>query len=568
MYTRRRAMSNLNLKQLNKSKDTNKALTWENLVKYGVITQAKADIATHPAKRKVIVGGKGTGKTHIPNVKAIYQYETNDYFNAFGFRKYKEAAYDALGSYFSSTLAVMRARGFEPKMDYEMRSYNFYRMKDKRNMLKNQIFRFGSLEDASGSTDGKAPAAGGYFGLVEIDEPVVKQDVGNPDKIPTAAKFNEDMDIIRDNLERYNDTFEDAFPDQPAPTYEEWFTMNDWGDHPLTLRTQEVLPVEKFFEFNFGYTQEHLLGNIELLDELFESQDFINSIMSNNTMSVYVADEDTLYTRMTKFANPNNWKEKRAKPLINKVRGALEVSDMNALAILMGYRHEGNMDDKMLVYHKTTLDSIEHSTQQDFIDKGFRATAISYAVDVDYSRVMTITPTILFEKESLVLGGKNKRTQRILIDRQIEMQAYGSGSMGENNEMYVNGVVKAINKHYSNMVSQPKKVVAVIDDNQKWFLHEIAKKASVIKHFKPAVKQGMFDIYNRQNAMVSGFESQVVHNHPKNKALEQDMKVCLKRDIKDVRRKTSGATNYLDRIDSAEYGLEIFTSVIWRNKRR
>ncbi len=72
----------------------------------------------------------------------------------------------------------------------------------------------------------------------------------------------------------------------------------------------------------------------------------------------------------------------------------------------------------------------------------------------------------------------------------------------------------------------------------------------------------MFDIYNRQNAMVSGFESQVVHNHPKNKALEQDMKVCLKRDIKDVRRKTSGATNYLDRIDSAEYGLEIFTSVI------
>ncbi len=115
----------------------------------------------------------------------------------------------------------MRARGFEPKMDYEMRSYNFYRMKDKRNMLKNQIFRFGSLEDASGSTDGKAPAAGGYFGLVEIDEPVVKQDVGNPDKIPTAAKFNEDMDIIRDNLERYNDTFEDAFPDQPAPTYEE-----------------------------------------------------------------------------------------------------------------------------------------------------------------------------------------------------------------------------------------------------------------------------------------------------------------------------------------------------------
>ncbi len=140
---------------------------------------------------------------------------------------------------------------------------------------------------------------------------------------------------------------------------------------------------------------------------------------------------------------------------------------MNALAILMGYRHEGNMDDKMLVYHKTTLDSIEHSTQQDFIDKGFRATAISYAVDVDYSRVMTITPTILFEKESLVLGGKNKRTQRILIDRQIEMQAYGSGSMGENNEMYVNGVVKAINKHYSNMVSQPKKVVAVIDDNQK-----------------------------------------------------------------------------------------------------
>ncbi len=50
--------------------------------------------------------------------------------------------------------------------------------------------------------------------------------------------------------------------------------------------------------------------------------------------------------------------------------------------------------------------------------------------------------------------------------------------------------------------------------------------------------------------------------HPKNKPLVLDMRACVKADINDTKRKTSGTTNYLDRIDTSEYGIEFYTPII------
>lgn len=103
----------------------------------------------------------------------------------------------------------------------------------------------------------------------------------------------------------------------------------------------------------------------------------------------------------------------------------------------------------------------------------------------------------------------------------------------------------------------------MVDDKRKWFLHELyKKKIYFIKNYQMVSQHGLNDIAHRQDAMTHGFENDNLFNHPKNKALEHDLKVCLRRDLKDTRRDTTGTVNYLDRIDSAEYGFEPFTGVL------
>ncbi len=98
--------------------------------------------------------------------------------------------------------------------------------------------------------------------------------------------------------------------------------------------------------------------------------------MTNNTMSRYKPENDTLFSRMTKFALPHNHKPQKAKPLINKIRKALEAGDMNSLAITMGYRHEGEQDSKMKAYN---IQNIPHRTPEEFIKLGFKPDTINYA---------------------------------------------------------------------------------------------------------------------------------------------------------------------------------------------
>lgn len=76
--------------------------------------------------------------------------------------------------------------GYEVPYDFKLTQSELYYAKHHIN-TKNQIVNFSSLDDYSGSTDGK-PVAFGYVGDVIFDEAVVEKDALEPDKIPSEKQ--------------------------------------------------------------------------------------------------------------------------------------------------------------------------------------------------------------------------------------------------------------------------------------------------------------------------------------------------------------------------------------------
>ncbi|MGL4336304.1 MAG: hypothetical protein ACRCXT_09820 [Paraclostridium sp.] len=168
-----------------------------------MLSQTKLAILNHPAKKKVIIGGKNTGKSIIPIYNVISRMEDELYYNAMAFRKYKEQSSTKLGNAIQAMVTIRKQSGENFKYEYERNQSRFYRKVHKTALTKNQAIVFGSLEDISASTDGADPANAGYYGDIIFDEPVVKEDITNPDKIPSAEEFNEQLAIIFDNTYRF-----------------------------------------------------------------------------------------------------------------------------------------------------------------------------------------------------------------------------------------------------------------------------------------------------------------------------------------------------------------------------
>jgi len=537
-------------------------LTPENLVKHGVLTQDNIDIFFDDTVDSfIVVSGKSTGKTFPVIIKIIYNMVSKPYHNAFGFRKFEKGATSKMGKYFSYGLSILRLKGFDlGNMDWKQSNNYFYRLKHKQNMNKNQSVTFGSLEKPTESTDGMAPANGGYEGDILYDEPVVKEDVQNPEKIPSVEKWEEDITIIRDNLSRFNSAFQDIFGLKEEPPFQEYFLMNDWGDHPLCIEANGVMPVEEFQEFNFGFDINSKLGNYEFWKNWFKQEENIDRLLNNHTLIRIVKRKK--YIRRTKFSNPINLKPNKINSILSDVFKALIAGNMNALAISLGYRHEGDSNSDMLVYN---ISNFNHATPEELKIDGWIPTAISYSIDVDTTRVFTITPVIKYVKYyTAPLGVKPKVSNEVLlIDKQIEMPAYGSGENGEMNQVYVKQISMILQKHYKNWAG--KKSIISVDDNTKWFLKAIKDTDPIPgATYKPFNKQGDFNIEARQEWTELGFGNGRLRNHPANKGLEQDIKVCIKEDYNKAKRKTAGRTNYLDRIDSMENGFIPFLGSILR----
>ncbi|MFW3387903.1 UNVERIFIED_CONTAM: hypothetical protein RF648_18035, partial [Kocuria sp. CPCC 205274] len=77
----------------------------------------------------------------------------------------------------------VKSLGYET-VDYEAGINKSYRLVNKSQKTKNQSIEYGSFDDANGLAGIEAPN-NGFFGLVQIEEPVL---IDDPGKTPTRSE--------------------------------------------------------------------------------------------------------------------------------------------------------------------------------------------------------------------------------------------------------------------------------------------------------------------------------------------------------------------------------------------
>ena len=352
---------------LEKSKKTLKKFTKDEISKW--LTQDKVDLLNHPAKRKIFIGGKKTGKTRGSGLKMIQLLMENKDCYGLALKKYSGNATKRLHVNYAN-LATKLSRFYDVP-EFKKSTDRTYILKE-RSMAKlqqNQSIEYASFENIAGLAGIEAPN-GGYFGLIHIEEPVEPNDSG---KIPDKNEWEMLMDIVVDSVDRSNEEYNeyqrmvhgDKWVDIEKPEYH--FTMNAWDDHPLILEAQQYFPEEKFFEW--------------------VKEDFIN----NNLASVYNKDNDTLYVRMTKFANPV---EAKKESIIKLAQQAIEEDDNSKLALIFGLKYEG-IGKKVKTYDTTNLKNL---SLDEALNLNFNIIAFSMGWDVDFRRKIVGTPNIPFTK--------------------------------------------------------------------------------------------------------------------------------------------------------------------------
>ena len=540
--------------------DRKPEFTLENLVKYKVITQEKADIIAHKAKVKSFIGAKGSGKTFVALLEMVYILTHNKMTHFYGFRKYKTNASAKMSEYIAAVInAVERVFGSIGK--FKATGNIVQKIKSKTDKMKNQQIKFGSLEDVSGTTDGGRPAFG-YIAGVLIDECVIRKDMIKG-QIPSKEDWEQDLTIITDNLERSKDAYD--FENNTNVDYKEWHTLNPWpGKHPKLVECEKILPEADFIKFVLGYSYSEILGNIDLIEKNWDI--IIHSIKKNSVMSVYDSVTDHLVIRNTKFANPT-LSSKNEKIVLNKIKQSLLDKDINTLTILLGFESKEKLDASMMAYD-LDMDDFKQNDYKTLLKEGYKPIKVNYAIDVDTSRVFTISTAVLMEK--MAVFDKSERKSIIYIAPIMEIYANGSGIYGERNLTYINLIQKYIDKNilqYYN-INKNIKTSLVIDDKRKWFLYELWKLHKegrglpFIKKMNTFLQHGEYNILNRQDWFTSGIKNKRLVFDPKNKPLFDDVMNCIREEVNSPKRATRGNTNYNDRIDSVENAFLPFVRVL------
>ena len=427
------------------------------------------------------------------------------------------------------------------------------------------------------STNGAVIPNGGYFGMTIIDEPITADDISSNyhSQEEDNEKYERMLNIIRDDLSRFHKEYADTHDKKPYP-FTIYQCLNPWWEHKLIKDTNMIFSEKDFIYYIFQYNEgksdskislEDLFGNDELIEKWFSKKENIDRLMNHNTMSIYDKNNDTLYVRMTKFANPDNHDDKKAKKILQDIKMTLFLNNRNALCTLLGLEHKPKVNKDMLVYNIKDFNNI---TKKALEKDGWKPIGIAYSVDIDTSRVMTITPSIQYKKVEHKIRYW-KVSFRIFIDKQIEIPAYGTGLQGELNEKYVKLISDKIKQHYlKNKFMDMKLTIKhlAVDDKRKWYLSSLIKELeTMLTTFDTFWQHGDYNIIARQDWTQLGFENKVLFLHPDNKALEDDFRTCLKDDIQSPKRKTTGKTNYLDRIDSMENAFLPFVSVIINSRK-
>ena len=500
------------------------------------LTQDKVDILNHPAKRKIFIGGKKTGKTRGSGLKMIQLLMGNKDCYGLALKKYSGNATKRLHVNYAN-LATKLSR-FHDVPEFKKSTDRTYILREKSmaKLQQNQSIEYASFENIAGLAGIEAPN-GGYFGLIHIEEPVEPNDSG---KIPDKNEWEMLMDIVVDSVERSNEEYNeyqrmvhgDGWVDIEKPEYH--FTMNAWDDHPLILEAQEKFPEEEFFEW--------------------VKEDFIK----NNLKWVYDEENDTLYVRMTKFANPI---EAKKESMIKLAKSAIEENDNAKLALIFGLKYEG-IGKKVKTYDTTNLSnySIEEALVNDF-----KILALSFGWDVDFRRKIVGTPVYLLEKFNRNTG----RNDRIIVvgEQEIIRGKTKKGSIVPSQD-YAKLISEIVfenikDKHINNIMVFVDEGQAFVDMVEIEIEIRIGEHVTVTKAVKKG-KNNHWDILERQAWLQTAMDSRNFFIDEKNDDLIKEIEKSYKKLGQDKRDESGTAEKNYDCLNSMEYGTYPFSDYIER----
>ncbi|MCS5736492.1 MULTISPECIES: hypothetical protein [Actinomycetes] len=109
--------------------------------------------------------------------------ETNKDAYGLDLKKYKLGGVARLHNALNNINLEVKSLGYET-VDYEAGINKSYRLVNKSQKTKNQSIEYGSFDDANGLAGIEAPN-NGFFGLVQIEEPVL---IDDPGKTPTRSE--------------------------------------------------------------------------------------------------------------------------------------------------------------------------------------------------------------------------------------------------------------------------------------------------------------------------------------------------------------------------------------------
>lgn len=551
---------------MSENKDKQLKPTWDNVRKTKFLSDAKCDIGIHKARRKVLIGAKNCGKTIVGVVDGIVSWENDSYANLWGIKRWQRNAAQSMSSYALMVQSLMKAIGFFFPREYKQTQSELYRVSYKNNNQKNQRFDFGSLENPTQSTDGKPPAFG-YISTVIMDEPVEEKDALEPGKLISSHEWEKVEEVLTSNLTRYTESHMDAFPDRSDKTKPTtiWMLMNNWGPHPIIVEADEFFPESDFIDWVLGYPLDTLLGNEELVLQLWKDEEYLKGLVERNTLSKYDREKDTLFSRFTVFGNPRNCVGEKLQMSLVKIRNALIEAKPTLLTIYLGMRQTPMLEDSMRVFPEQVIKNHSNKTMEQLLKEGFKPTHVSYGVDVDISRIITIAPAIYMQK----VASNGDVTNIVHIDPIKEYKTAGAGAMGQNLDQYTKFASKLILEHIVEKKLLKCRIKVSVDDNLSFFMRDMSRTelSAYVNQWGKPIKTGANDITHRQDLLIAGLRNKVINIEPKNALLISDYRTCQKVNMYEKKRETKGTKNYLDRIDAVDYAIQPFTSMIWRELR-
>lgn len=523
----------------------------------------------HPAKKKSIIGGKGTGKNRIVATEMIAAMEENYRAHNIGLRKYKTNSADILHRSIANMALEIKNDGYDIPT-YEAGQSKTYRMV-KKNKTENQEVLYGSFEGYDQIAGLEAPGLG-YVENVLVDEPILQDE--RPDKIPSPESWKLINKSLKDTISRSAARFVSNFPGTKYKSTTYFYTMNPWGSHPHLDECERISPEADFREY--------------VKKDLF----------NNHTTLVYSKEDDHLVMRATKFANPqinimektmfelgiNNKDEFKEKAHLidftadvfthNKVNEelflthleneenvtvytkairALEFNDAAELARVLGFKYEQESKDAK-TYSLENLklaDTDKIMKSADIVSRPF----IAWDIDQKRGGRFVFTPVWLATKGNLI-----QKVTNIIVGKQVIINApLGVGDNGEKIPYYFEQKAKIVEDFTNKFITSTNTTampIMYVDDNSKHYVKMFAEQIPYVPvaSCKFKNKDG-WRIVQRQNWLQLAIDSGLLIMDKDNHELLKSLKASYIREGADQRDESGGQAKLYDPINSMEYAL-------------